>query len=132
MLILIATLIIGILVGVLAPGLFHKVKRRTGKANYHGDSLRHDQKANWFSETITRIVQPDSTQSQKVTTITKNAAMEIDSIESRANIKMSMVLDSVKVQLKPILNDEQWKRLQEFDTKAKSNWHRRRRGGNKH
>jgi hypothetical protein len=38
---------------------------------------------------------------------------------------MSDVLDSVKSELKPLLNDEQWKRLEEFDTKAKSNW----RGG---
>jgi hypothetical protein len=127
-LILVGTLIIGIVVGVLAQGLFNKMRRRGGQSAYHGDSRGHDRKSNWFAETITRIVKPDSAQSEKVKVITKNAAVQIDSIESQANLRMSIVLDSVKIQLKPVLNDNQWKQLQEFDAKAKSNWHGRGHG----
>jgi hypothetical protein len=128
-LILVGTLIIGITVGVLAQGLFNKVKRRGRQNVEQGDSRGHDRKSNWFAETITRIVKPDRTQSKKIKGITEHAAAQIDSIESQANVRMSIVLDSVKIQLKPILNDNQWKQLQDFDAKAKSKWHGRRRRG---
>lgn len=126
-LILTGTLIIGILLGMLVPSLLHKIKGKSTQSDYHSGKHKGDQKSDWFSEAVTRIVKPDSSQSQKVHAITQKAAEQIDSIEIHANFQMSSVLDSVKVQLKPILTEKQWQQLQEFDAKAKSKWHKRGR-----
>jgi hypothetical protein len=131
-LILIGTLIIGMLLGLLVPSLLHKIKGRSGQSDYHGGNNKGDQKSEWFSETVTRVVKPDSSQSLKVNSITRKAAAQIDSIETHANLQMSSLLDSVKVQLKPILTENQWRKLQEFDAKAKSNWHKHGRGKRGH
>jgi hypothetical protein len=130
-LILIGTLIIGILLGLLVPGFFYKMNRkRNGQFNGRPQQ-EMNRKGDWFAATINRIVQPDSTQAKQIRIITDNASVKIDSIESGANLRMSEVLDSVKIQLKPVLNDDQWKRLEEFDAKAKSNWHSGK-GGHRH
>jgi hypothetical protein len=122
-LILIGTLIIGILLGLLVPGVFHKMNRKR-EGQFNGKPREEmSRKGDWFASTINRIVQPDSMQAKQIKIITDNASIKIDSIESGANLRMSEVLDSVKNQLKPLLNEDQRKRLEEFDAKAKSNWH---------
>jgi hypothetical protein len=120
--ILIITLVIGILLGLLVPGFFHKLSDR----GFHGDRSRAH-KRDWFIGTINHILQPDSTQAKQIKPITTWAAKRIDFIESSANEQMANVLDSVKIKLKPILTTDQQKRLDAFDTKAKGNWNNGRR-----
>lgn len=121
--ILIATLIFGVLLGLLVPGFTHKLYER-GTRETHGRQYDAEHKKKWFVGTINRIIQPDSLQAKQIKPITEWAAVQIDSLESSANQHMSKVLDSVKSQLKPILTDAQQKRLDEFDAKAKSNWNK--------
>ena len=124
---LIATLIIGILLGMLLPGLFHKIKARNYDGRKGGRSgMEH--KREWFTGTIYRIVQPDSAQAKQIEPITRWAAGQIDSIEASSNRGLAAVMDSVKIKLKPIVTNEQLKRLDEFDAKAKGRWH----SGGKH
>ena len=128
-LILSATLIFGIILGLLVPGLFYKLGRhdygRHGR--YRNGPMEH--KKDWFVSTIYRVAKPDSAQAKQIKPITHWAAQEIERIETTANHEMSVVLDSVKTQLKPILTEEQRKRLEEFESNAKSHW-RGRRGHN--
>jgi hypothetical protein len=121
-LILTGTLIIGILLGLLGPAAFYKMKRR-GNGPSYGRAENMNRKSDWFASTLNHVIRPDSTQAKQIKVITDNASAKIDSLESMANSRMSDMLDSVKSQLKPLLNEEQWKRLEEFDAKAKSNWH---------
>lgn len=126
MLILATTLIVGILIGLLVPGFFHKY--RGGSERGRG-SREHESgpKKEWFAGTIYRIVKPDSAQAKQIKPIAEWASHQIEAIEVSSNSQMSAVLDSVRAQLKPILNEEQQKRLDDFDAKAKGRW----RGGEK-
>jgi len=65
---------------------------------------------------------PDSSQVEKIKVITDWASQEIDAVEVSANTRMDQILDSVNVQLTPILNDAQRTRLSEFQEKAKGQW----------
>ena len=125
-LILAGTLIIGILIGMLTSGVSHKMRGRGGMPQ-RGMSAEH--KSEWFAKTILRIVRPDSNQVAQVRPIAQWAAHRIDSIEAFSNQQLAVILDSVKTQLKPIITDEQLKRLNEFDNKAQDHWRGDRRDG---
>lgn len=119
-LILSATLIVGILIGLLVPGFFHKYEgRRHGRG---GREISNERKKEWFASTIYKIVKPDSAQMKQIKPITEWASQQIETIEISSNSQMSAVLDSVKVQLKPILTDEQQQRLVEFHERAQGRW----------
>ena len=120
-LILVATLVVGILIGLLVPGFFHKYQggRQHGRG---GRDMSNERKKEWFAGTIYRVVKPDSTQVEQIKPITDWASQQIEAIETSSNAQMSAVLDSVKTQLKPILNEEQQKRLEDFDARARGRW----------
>jgi hypothetical protein len=128
-LILIATLIVGILIGLLVPGLFHKYEGR--KHGRGGREMSNERKKEWFGRTIYKVVKPDSAQVKQIKPIADWATQQIEAIEVSSNSQMSAVLDSVKTQLKPILTEEQQKRLTEFHKKADGRWkgHGDRNGG---
>lgn len=118
---LVGTLVIGILLGMLLPGLFHKMRDR-GMRGRDFKKPETEHKREWFTGTIYHIIQPDSAQTIQIKPVTTWAATEIDSVDASANQAMAKILDSVKVQLKPILTEEQFKRLDEFDTRAQKHW----------
>lgn len=119
-LILCATLLVGILIGLLVPGFFHKYDgRRHGRG---GREITNEGKKEWFASTIYKIVKPDSAQAKQIRPITDWASQQIEVIEVSSNSQMSAVLDSVKSQLKPILTEEQQQRLVEFHEKAQGRW----------
>ena len=119
--ILAMTLLAGILLGLLIPGIFSKWEKR-GKYGNRGHEQDYDHKKEWFINTMNRILKPDSLQARKIKPITEWAAIEIDSVESGANQKMTVILDSVKRQLGPLLTPEQQIRLDNFDANAKKTW----------
>jgi hypothetical protein len=119
-LILIGTLLVGVFIGLLVPGLFHKY--RTGNRERGGSERFDGPKPEWFAHTINRIVRPDSIQAKKVKPITDWASQQIEVVEVSSNARMSEILDSVKTQLNPILSEEQQKRLAEFQGKAQGRW----------
>jgi hypothetical protein len=81
-----------------------------------------DSKKEWFAHTINRVIKPDSVQAKKIKVITDWASAEIDSVEVSSNTRMNEILDSVKVQLTPILTAEQQARFSDFQGKARSQW----------
>lgn len=127
-LILCATLVVGILIGLLVPGIFHKYRgnRQYGRGHYDRGS---DHKKEWFVGTINRVVKPDSAQARQIKPITDWASQQIEAVEISSNSQMSAILDSVKTQLKPILTAEQQQRLTQFHSKAQGRW--RGNGGRK-
>ena len=118
--ILAATLIIGIFLGLLVPGLFHKFDRR--HTMERGGPMP-ERKGDWFVHTLNRIVEPTTEQQEKFKPVAAWASARIDSIEQSANFEAKRVLDSVKTQLHPIITEAQWSRLEKFDEQAKANWH---------
>ena len=116
-LILCATLVVGVLIGLLVPGFFHKYEGRRG-----GREMSNKGKKEWFASTIYRVVKPDSAQAKQIKPITEWDSQQIEAIEVSSNSQMSVVLDSVKIQLKSILTEEQQQRLVEFHEKAHGRW----------
>lgn len=128
-LVLIGTLMIGVLIGMLTPGLFHKY--RGGMRHGRGEVTHGDEgKKEWFTHTINRIVQPDSIQAKKIEPITTWASQQIESLEISSNARMSQIMDSVRMQLQPILTETQQEQLTEFHNNAREKW--RGDGGKRH
>ena len=125
MLFLILTLVVGILIGALVPGFFGRMRRngwkdmkRTEQRGDHPGSRRMG-----FQKMIYRITQADSSQRKQIQPILDEASGKIEALESESNSRMMGIMDSMKVNLKQILTEEQNKRLEEF-----SNKHGRRGG----
>ena len=120
-----ATLIIGVLLGMLMPGFVNKLIDRDhpGRGGRNHDA---EHKKEWFVGTIYRIVKPDSAQAKQIKPITEWASGRIDFIEQSSNQHLAAILDSMKIQLKPLITEEQFKRFSEFDNKARSHWSNKR------
>ncbi len=118
-----ATLIVGIIIGILVPGFVGKF-REGGRHTMgeHGRGRGGEDKKDWFAHTIYKIVQPDSAQAQKIKPITTWASEQVEQIENTSNQGLIKVMDSVKVQLKPIITSEQLQRLDGFSERAKGHW----------
>ena len=119
------TLIIGIFIGSLIPAFYGRFRHREGKdmrdgKEMHGGRDRQfGNKQEWLTKTIIRIVQPDSAQAKEIRPLTARAATQLGELEKGSNERMSAIMDSLKSKLRPILNDEQNKRLEEFSSKAR-------------
>ena len=124
-LILIGVLILGFLSGFLVHGFVFR-QQRSHQQERSGQAQMREHKKDWFVGTIHRIVRPDSAQAKQIKPITTRAAAQIDSVERYSNQQLADILDSVKVQLEPILTPEQLQRLNDFDSRAKGHWRGRR------
>ena len=77
-LILVATLVVGILIGLLVPGFFHKYRGGNERAR-SGRDHGPDHKREWFAGTIYRVVKPDSAQAKQIKPIAEWASQQIES-----------------------------------------------------
>ena len=126
------TLIIGILIGSLIPAFYGRFRHREGKDMRDGremrggkDNKQFGNKQEWLTNRIIRIVKPDSSQVKEIRPLTSQAAAQIGELEKGSNERMSAIMDSLNTKLRPILNDEQNKRLDEFSSKARQRWKKR-------
>lgn len=122
------TLIIGILIGSLVPGLFGRMRHREGK-EMQGREGRPGREARpgrdkkeWLTSKIIQIVKPDSAQVKEIRPITRATANQIGELEKGSNERMIQIMDSLKIKLRPILSEEQNKRLEDFSAKARQRW----------
>ena len=124
------TLVIGILIGSLVPAFYGRMRHGNIK---QGKDMGDHQKGSregkptgnreeWLTNTIIRVVKPDSDQVKSIRTITMDATQQISSLEKKSNERMIGILDSMKLKLKPILTEDQNKTLEEFSKKARSRW----------
>jgi len=120
------TLVIGILIGGLVPAFYGKMKygKDKGDRSERGgrEGRSNNNRQEWLTHTIIRVVKPDSDQVKTIRPITKEATEQISQLEKNSNERMIMILDSMKIKLKPILTDDQNKKLEEFSKKARSKW----------
>lgn len=121
------TLILGILIGSMIPGAVGRMRYRN---NAHDRGGREDQgRHHRFTGMIIRVVKPDSEQIKLIRPITEATASRVQELEKISNERMEQLMDSMRIQLQPILKEEQMKRLDDFGKKARSRWHGRRDGG---
>jgi hypothetical protein len=105
-LILLATLLLGVLLGGVAAGA--AARQRDAK-------LMRMQRPPSFAEHMRRVIQPENeAQWERMRPVLEATARRNESIRHEMLEQMRMELDSLRVRLDPVLNDEQRARLAEF------------------
>jgi hypothetical protein len=117
-----ATLIIGVLIGTLTSrmfgGHFHFGREHHGK---HGKAMRAHRHIS-LSDRIFSAVNADSSQRALMRPIIEDIARVDDASRGKHRYRHGN-LDSLKVKLSPILREEQKKKLEDlFSKKHKSSW----------
>ncbi len=101
-LVLIATLVIGIIIGVLGRGVLTK---------RHHQKLDKDERTELFVSRVEETVDPDSSQKPKVEAIARRAAEKIGVLFEHHDAEMAILVDSMKHELSAILTVDQQQRL---------------------
>ncbi|HRI78892.1 MAG TPA: hypothetical protein PLR06_05085 [Cyclobacteriaceae bacterium] len=115
------TLIVGILIGLLVPSFYWRMRRDDSK---QGRDQRNSERKIGFEKMIYRIVEADPSQKEKIQPILDATSRKIEGLEKASTERMIVIMDSMKLAIKPILKEEQMKKLEEFSQKARA----RRRG----
>ncbi len=109
------TLIIGILIGALGVGLWGKQTRRGGKPSANG---RQDGKEA-FMQRILKEANADSLQAKQMRPLMIETMARIDSLQMETDNKVRSVINSFEEDIKPILREDQLKKLQEFHRRGR-------------
>ncbi len=94
---------------------------QNGKGNYgkHGHHRNHgargDYKNGTMADKVYRITQADSIQAKKMKPIVDKASNRLRTLRADYQKKEKIVLDSLNLLLKPLLKDDQKKRLDDFN-----------------
>ncbi len=96
--IIIATLIIGVVLGAVGRGALMK---------HHHHKLDSMERTEMFLSKVNEVVNPDSTQRQKVEEIAKRTAQRIDILFDHHQAEMALIVDSMKRELSAVLRPEQ-------------------------
>jgi len=101
-LVIIATLIIGIVLGVVGRGVLMK---------HHRQRLDKMERTELFLSRINEVVDPDSSQKVKVEEIAKRTAERIEILFDHHQSQMATLVDSMKHELSAVLTPSQQQRL---------------------
>jgi hypothetical protein len=119
-----ATLIVGVLIGVLGTGILARYHYR-GNRNY--SDKQHRESRDGFAERIYRISQADSLQLRQMQPIVNQALKSIDMLQQKTDNEVKELLDSMIFNLKPILKADQLSRLEVLSkNKSEYSGHRRK------
>lgn len=109
------TLIIGILIGALSVGLLGNQSRRGGKSSA---KWRQEGKE-VFMQRILKEANADSLQATQMRPLMMETMARIDSLQRETDKEVHAVLSSFEERLKPILREDQLKKLQEFHRRGR-------------
>ena len=113
--IIVATMFIaGVLVGILATGVWHK---------YSGSGRRpmgwREGGKERFLQKILSIAEADSLQAKQMRPIMNEAMSRIDYLQQTTDREVRAVVDSLGLKLEPILRPEQLQKLKEFHERGR-------------
>jgi len=112
--ILTATLLVGILIGALSTGLLARNHYRESDRQRHGEGSNNKK---GFMEKVVRITDADAEQATQMKPILENTVAQLDSIQNQTHRQARTVIDSMTSALKPILKQEQLEKLKKFNAK---------------
>ncbi len=119
-----ATLIVGILIGVLTTGMFARHHYRSNGKDFDKE---HRGMRNGFAERIYKITQADSLQRKQMKPIVDQTMANIDTLQRKTEDEVRVLLDSMILNMKPILRADQLTKLETFSkNKGGNGGHRRR------
>ncbi len=107
-----ATLVIGILIGALGVGLWSKQSRGSrSSAGQHGKEA--------FVKKILTVVEADSDQAKELRPLINETVAQIDLLQMRADGEMKKVIDSFEGKAQSILTEKQMQQLKEFHQRGR-------------
>jgi hypothetical protein len=109
---MIATIIIGILIGALGVGFLNKSTRVQPRA------WRKDGKEGFIQKIIT-VVGADSTQAEQIRPHILETISRIDSLQKQTESQVRVLVDSFEIKLKPILREKQMEELRQFHRRGR-------------
>jgi Spy/CpxP family protein refolding chaperone len=89
--------------------------RHGGHRSYSGKFKNHS-----LADKVNRVTQADSIQAKKMKPIIDKASTRLEVLRAEYQKKEKIVMDSLSLQLKPLLKDDQKKRLDELGGKRGS------------
>jgi hypothetical protein len=114
LLIMAVTLVIGIIIGSLATGMFaRQFYHGRGGHRTDGREISEGRRGN-LVDRIYKTVKADSGQRLLMKPIIDQTMARIDNLQARSRAEARVVLDSLKIKLRPILRTEQVGQLEEF------------------
>lgn len=122
-LVLVATLLVGIAIGALSTGMMARYHYRGPQKQYRGN---HSGNRHAFADKIFRITRADSAQAKQMKPVIEKTMTQIDSLESHSRQEAEVLLDSMKLEFKSILKPDQMEKLNEFTSKMGHSRHRGR------
>jgi len=122
-LVLAATLIVGILIGALGTGMMARYHYRGPQKQYRGN---HSSNRSAFADKIFRITGADSAQAKQMKPVIEKTMTQIDSLENHSRQEVKVLLDSMNASFKSILKPDQMEKLNEFTAKMGHTRHRGR------
>ena len=108
-----ATLIIGILIGAIGTGLVGRELRR------HPAERDKDHFRKTFTERIIKAVEADPAQAEKMKPIILETTQKIDALQKNTQQQVYALVDSSEVKMKSILSEDQMKKLKEFHRRGR-------------
>ncbi|MBL7856634.1 MAG: hypothetical protein JNM57_03020 [Cyclobacteriaceae bacterium] len=113
-LILIATtFIVGIISGALILGLVMQKTNRKEKIGWREGGREA------FIQKILTVMDADASQEKEIRPLIEETMTEIDSVQAHTDKKIRGIIDSLEVRVKPLLKEEQLKKLQEFHKRGR-------------
>lgn len=112
--IIVATLLFGILIGVLSTGMLARHHYRGSNRERHSEGSTNRR---GFVEKIIRVTDADAEQAKQMKPILENTVARLDSIQDETRGQAKMVIDSMTSALVPILKQEQVEKLKKFNAK---------------
>lgn len=112
--IIVATLLFGILIGVLSTGMLARYHYRGSNRERHSEGSTNRR---GFVEKIIRVTDADEEQATQMKPILENTVAQLDSIQNQTHRQARTVIDSMTSALKPILKQEQLEKLKKFNAK---------------
>ena len=103
-LIILATLSIGIIIGIIGGGRFHQKRF---------DKIRRMNPEHRFVEILDRIIKPTDEQNQRIKEILEKQSKKIALLEEDYQVEIFTVFDSTRLQIKTLLTDEQMNKLEQ-------------------
>jgi hypothetical protein len=125
-----ATFVAGILIGVLGTGFF-------ARSFYHGHrptdrkDMPERSRGN-FVEKIFQVVKADSGQAKMMRPILESTMAKIDSLQEAGDRDARAVIANMKEKLTPILKPEQLERLEKFTSRKHKQGEERKERGRDH
>jgi len=114
LLILAGTLIVGIAIGALATGAIFNARM---------DTLRALRSPGGMQERILAVIQPESPQqAEQIQTILSDTEKRLRELRRAQSRPFRAVIDSMHLQMQPVLSAEQWERLETWREQDRKHW----------